>query len=50
MKMAMSDKEISKYFSDLAKKRKNPYFGFKDPKIQKKALEKRLKKNIEKNV
>lgn len=38
----MSDKkpvspEISKYFSELAKKRKNPYHGFQDKTLAKKA-------------
>jgi len=42
--------EISKYMSDLAKKRKNPYTPFKDKEyakaMSKKAAEKRQKKDV----
>lgn len=31
------DPKISAYFSELAKRRKNPYFGFKDKSLAKKA-------------
>lgn len=35
--MTKIDPAVSKHMSELAKKRKNPYFGFKDPKLAKKA-------------
>lgn len=31
------DPKISQYFSELAKKRKRPYYGFKDPKLAREA-------------
>lgn len=40
----MKKDELSQYFSEMAKKRKNPYFGFKDPEVQRKAQESRKKK------
>lgn len=45
----MVDPEISKYFSELNKKRKNKAGGFSNPEVQKKALEKR-KQNAQKNI
>lgn len=34
------DPELSQYFSELARKRKNPYYGFKDPELARRAGEK----------
>lgn len=34
------DPVVSKYMSDLAKKRKNPYYGFKDKNLAKEAGDK----------
>lgn len=34
------DPVVSKYMSELAKKRKNPYYGFKDKSLAKKAGDK----------
>jgi hypothetical protein len=40
--------EVSKYFSELAKKRKDNKRGFSDPMIVKKALETRKRNAIQK--
>lgn len=45
--MTLNKSDISKYFSDINKRRKNKVGGFSDPEVRKKALENREAKRVQ---